>query len=68
MYANLRAEMARKDVTISELADLIHISASGLSKKLTGRSPLLYDEALSIKSVLGVDMPVEILFDTEEGS
>lgn len=65
IYPNLRAEIARKGWTLQQLADAIQIKAETLKKKLQGYSDLKLSEARKIKEVLGVDIPLEILFEKE---
>jgi transcriptional regulator with XRE-family HTH domain len=62
MYPNLRAEMARKNVTQVQLADFLGIRTATLSEKMSGKYPFTFDECLKIKEFLNVDMPVEELF------
>ena len=65
IYPNLRAELARKGWTLQQLADLIQIKVETLKKKLQGYSDLKLSEASKIKDVLGVDIPLEVLFAKE---
>ena len=65
IYPNLRAELARKGWTLQQLADLIQIKVETLKKKLQGYSDLKFSEARKIKDVLGVDIPLEVLFAKE---
>ena len=62
MYQNLRAEMARKNVTQKSLAAILGITSQAFWKKLKGFSPFTWDETLTIKSYLNVDLPMEVLF------
>ncbi len=62
MYPNLRAEMARKSLSMSALADLSGIPKSTLSGKINGRTKVTLDEAISIKDALAVSLPLEVLF------
>ena len=65
MYNNLRAEIARKGVTMIELAQQTGMSVQRLSRKMNQRSGrgFLFSEALAIKKALGVDIPLETLFE-----
>lgn len=65
MYPNLKAEMARKGVTLSVLADYLGITIGTLSLKLNGKYPITWDEAIKIKKFLGVDISLEVLFSEE---
>ena len=62
MYPNLRAEMARRGVTISQLAAVIGVQLQTLSRKLNGGSEFTLTEAYAIKDYLGLTMPIEVLF------
>lgn len=63
MYRNLKAEMARKDMSITDLAKELGFTSANLSKKLSGKVVLTFGDAKRIKSILGVDMPLEELFE-----
>lgn len=65
MYSNLNAEMARKNVTINNLAETINCSYETMRKKLKGKSPLLFSEATKIKRKYFDDQKIEELFKTE---
>lgn len=62
MFCNLNAEMARKGISSSYLAKELGITPSTLSMKLNGKSELSLKQAVQIKSILGVDIPLEVLF------
>lgn len=66
MFPNLRAEMARKDINLSMLSELTNIPLQRLSGKLSGMRKLTFAEAVLIKDKLGVDMPLEELFERGE--
>lgn len=68
MFQNVNAEISRKGMTRKSLAEKIGCSASTLSLKLNGKSPLSFKEASEIKKCLGVDMPLEKLFEVLEDS
>lgn len=65
MYPNFKAEMVRRRMNMQELADKLGLSTSALYARVRGEKDLTIKEALKIKEVLGVDMPVEELFATE---
>ena len=64
MYVNLEAELSRKRITRQVLAGKLKLAPSTLSLKLNGKSDISLPLAKEIKSILGVDIPIEILFDT----
>lgn len=66
MYPNFEAEKARKKLTLKPFAEAIGCTESTLSLKLNGKYPLLFKEAVIIKGVLGVDMPLDELFEEGE--
>jgi transcriptional regulator with XRE-family HTH domain len=63
MYPNLRAELARKGMTLTELAKETGMSLNVLSGRVNGKYEFTYSETLKIKKALGVDIPLEILFE-----
>ena len=63
MYPNLKAEMARRNITLAKLAEALGITVGTLSLKLNGKYPITWHEAIKIKEFIGVDMPIEILFE-----
>lgn len=62
MYPNVRAEMARRDMTVESMASHCGVSTSTMSQILLGKRVMSYNMAKRIKSVLGVDIPLETLF------
>lgn len=68
MFPNVEAEKARKKITLEMLAEGLGLAVSTVSQKLNGKYPITFDEAKKIKSILDVDIPLEILFeeDSEE--
>lgn len=66
MYANLKAEMARNSVTLSQLSTVIGVTLQTMSKKVNGASDFSLTEAYAIKDYLGVDAPIEELFKEVE--
>ena len=63
MYRNVKAEMARRGITLGMLADQLKFTLATVSNKLNGKQPLTFNEAKQIKSILGVDIPLEELFE-----
>ena len=61
-FPNLKAEIARKGLTVEALSLICGISYSTLSAKLAGRRKMSYSDAVKIKTALGVDVPLETLF------
>lgn len=65
MYPNLRAEMARRNLTLEPLANELDITVPTLSQKLNGKYPITLNEAKKIKVFLNTEIPLEVLFETE---
>lgn len=66
MYRNLRAEMARSNVTIRDLATRLGMRYATLSDKINGHFRFYYDEALQIKNEFFPDCELEYLFERQE--
>lgn len=68
MYPEVRAEMARKNITLKMMArdERINCTVGTLSLKLNGKAPLLFGEASAIKAILKSELPLEELFKPEE--
>lgn len=66
MYSNLNAEMARKNVTINDLAKTIDCSYETMRKKLKGKSPLLFSEATKIRKKYFNNMSTDKLFEVDK--
>lgn len=65
MYPVLRAEMARQDVSRAALAEKIGMPSATFYSKFNGRHAFTLDEANAIKEALGVDIPIEELFEKD---
>ena len=63
MYSNLKAEMARRDITMTKLAVAMGVQLQTISKKINGDVDFTLGEAYTIKEFLKVDMPLEELFE-----
>lgn len=65
MYVNVKAELARKNMTIVDLSNATGIRYQTLADKIRGDTVLTVDDALKIKQALKVDMPIEELFSQQ---
>lgn len=65
MFPNLRAEMARKDISQKALSELIGISRDSFKNKLNGTTEFRLDEMLAIQERLG-EYSLEYLFKKED--
>lgn len=63
MYSNVKAELARRNLTVVDLSNMTGIRYQTLVDKINGKYPLMLDEAKKIKEALGVDIPIEELFE-----
>ena len=68
MYPNLRAEMARRGVTMSQVAAELNVQLATLSRKMSGANDFTLGEARAIKDFLKVDLPIEELFKKAVGA
>lgn len=66
MYPNVEAELARARMTKRMLSKQMEITQGTLSLKLSGKSDLTFPEAIKIKRLLRVDIPIEELFKEEK--
>jgi DNA-binding XRE family transcriptional regulator len=62
MYRNLEAELARQGITKTKVANELGITLGTLSLKLKGKYNVTLSEAIKIKNILDVDLPIEYLF------
>lgn len=72
MYPNLRAEMRRKGITQRDMVKDLNsrdckISVTTLCNKMTGKREFTFAEAIAIKDILGVYVPLEVLFQRNAG-
>lgn len=65
MYPEVRAEMARKKISLDTIANGLDCTISTASLKLNGKAPITLREAVKIKSIVGSELPIEELFKTE---
>ena len=61
-FSNLRAEMARKNVTITAVARVIGVSRDTAGKKLARKAPIQLDEAFAIRDSFFPGIEVSYLF------
>ena len=64
-YVNLRAEMARGNIGIGQMAKALLISRDTMARKLAGRSPLHLDEAFRMRDQFFPSCSIEALFREE---
>lgn len=66
MYRNLEAELARKNITRVQLAQILGINVATCSEKLTKPGRLRIDEAMTIRDTLFPDMNLDYLFEVQK--
>lgn len=66
MYPNLEAELKRKSIRRTDIAEFLGCSISKITDKMTGDSDFSFSDAKKIKKWLGVDMPLEKLFANDD--
>ena len=65
MYPNLRAEMARKRIMITQISSHLKLRHATVSDKINGKFRFYYDEAFEIKKTFP-EHSLEYLFEFEE--
>ena len=65
MFPNLEAEMARRKITQAKLAEILEVTPTTLSFKLSGKSTLSLKECVKIKNTVFPDKTLDYLFETE---
>lgn len=63
MYSNVKAELARRNLTLVDLSNKTGIRYQTLVDKINGKYPLTLDEAKRIKDALGVEISIDELFE-----
>lgn len=65
MYPNLRAEIARLNLTNAEVAKGIGRSESQFSLKMSGKTGWTLADAFAVKKFLKTKLPIDVLFKPE---
>jgi hypothetical protein len=68
MYPNLEAEFKRQKIRRVDIASDLGIAISTMSEKMLGKSEFTLRMASDIKKLLGVDMPLEVLFKRDKAT
>jgi len=63
MFPNLNAELSRKNVTLTDLAEALDCTVATACDKKNGKRPFTLAEAKAVKNFLQVDIPLEELFE-----
>lgn len=64
---NLRGEMAKRKVSIEDLAELLGIHRNSVANKLNGNSSFSIDESVKIQEKYFPDLELKFLFSKEGG-
>lgn len=62
MYPNLRAEIARRKLTMADVAKAIGLSETHFSLKMNGKYGFTLAEAFAIKKFLNTKLSIDVLF------
>jgi hypothetical protein len=68
MYPNIRAEIARKNLTLADIVKELRkrgfrMTVPTLSQKLNKKFEFTLKEAKALKEILGTDIPIDELFE-----
>ena len=63
---NLKGEMAKKNVTIEEIAECLNVHRNSVANKINGRSKFSISEAFKIQKNFFPELEVEYLFAIAE--
>lgn len=65
-YPNLRAEMARSNISIQDIANVIGTARDTAGAKLSRKRPINLNEAFEIADTFFPDKDVRYLFEAEQ--
>ena len=68
MYRNLKAELARNDLTLADVAKVLGVKTSTMSMKMNKPNRLKFEEARKIQSTLFPNLSMSYLFATDESA
>lgn len=66
MYSNLRVEMLKKNITVSDIAKTLQKRRSTVGDKINGRYRMHVDEAFAIKDAFFPESSIDYLFDSSD--
>ena len=66
MFYNLKAEMVRRNVTVSDIGRVINKTSRSVRDKISGRYPFTYVEAKTVRNAYFQGLDLETLFDAGE--
>ncbi len=62
MFPNLRAEMARKNITIKEIAEFLGKTDSWLDNRISGKASLPIIDGVRLRNKFFPEIDIEVLF------
>ena len=62
MFPNLRAEMVRKGITVSDISRVTHKTDKSIRNKLNGVGDFTLTEVINIRNSLFPDIALDLLF------
>ena len=62
MFPNLKAEMARKNITVKEIAEFLEKNDSWLDNRISGKASLPLIDGVRIKNKFFPEIDIEVLF------
>lgn len=65
-YPNLAANMAKKGLRFTRIAEIIGISPASFTLRYQGKTHFKLDEAMRLRDLLFPDLSLEYLFDTKD--
>lgn len=65
-YLNLKGEMAKRNISLEAIAQLLDIHRNSAANKVNGRTRFTVDEALLIRDTFFSDLSTDYLFQTED--
>ena len=66
MFPNLRAEMARKGLSVNEIASRIGCTSKTFRNKLSGKSEFTRAEVFKIRNEFFPNLSIEYLFQNDQ--
>lgn len=65
-YPNLKAELARKGISMEEVSKALNIHRNSVANKINGETPFTVEEAFKIQNKYFPKLSLNYLFATEE--
>lgn len=66
MFPNLKAEMARKHITLDQVATTLKLNVATVSIKFNKYNRLKYCECVSIRNAFFPNLTIDYLFKTDD--